>query len=88
MVTDSAQTSSLSHAEALDSIAAVLPMNLREMLAEVLTDQNVQTLRHMVNEGAGEDILRALTSGLACLEAWAMAASGSPSPFRRRKPCC
>ena len=49
-------------AETLDTIAAVLPMNRRDMLAEVLTDEDVETLRHLVNEGMGENTLRALTS--------------------------
>jgi integrase len=57
----------------LDTIAAVLPMNRRDMLAEILTDEDVETLRHLVNEGMGENTLRALTSDLA--------ATGSPLPF-------
>lgn len=77
-----------SRAEQLDTIAAVLPMNRRDRLAEILTNQDVETPRHLVNEGMGENTLRALTSDLAYLEAWAMAATGSPSPFRHRKPCC
>ncbi len=67
--------------ETLDTIAAVLPMNRRDMLAEVLTDEDVETLRHLVNEGMGENTLRALTSDLAYLEAWSKAATGSPLPF-------
>ncbi|GAA5544216.1 MULTISPECIES: site-specific integrase [Brucella] len=67
--------------ETLDTIAAVLPMNRRDMLAEVLTDEDVETLRHLVNEGMGENTLRALTSDLAYLEAWSMAATGNPLPF-------
>ena len=67
--------------ETLDTIAAVLPMNRRDMLAEVLTDADIETLRHLVNEGMGENTLRALTSDLAYLEAWSMAATGSPLPF-------
>ena len=62
-------------AEALDTIAAVLPMNRRDRLAEILTDQDVETLRHLVNEGMGENTLRALTSDLAYLEAWSIAAT-------------
>ena len=62
-------------AEALDTIAAVLPMNRRDRLAEILTDQDVETLRHLVNEGMGENTLRALTSDLAYLEAWSVAAT-------------
>ena len=49
----------------LDTIAAVLPMERRDELAELLTDQDVETLRHLVNEGMGDDTLRALTSDLA-----------------------
>ncbi|WP_421566937.1 site-specific integrase [Ochrobactrum sp. EDr1-4] len=65
----------------LDTFAAVLPMNRRDMLAEILTDQDIETLRHLVNEGMGENTLRALTSDLAYLEAWSMAATDSPLPF-------
>ncbi|MCL7999772.1 tyrosine-type recombinase/integrase [Brucella sp. 21LCYQ03] len=68
-------------AETLDTIAAILPMNRRDMLAGILTDEDVETLRHLVNEGMGENTLRALTSDLAYLEAWSMAATGSPLPF-------
>ncbi|PRA45269.1 integrase [Ochrobactrum sp. MYb68] len=67
--------------ETLDTIAAVLPLNRRDMLADILTDDDVETLRHLVNEGMGENTLRALTSDLAYLEAWSMAATGSPLPF-------
>ena len=67
--------------ETLDTIAAVLPMNRRDMLAGILTDEDVETLRHLVNEGMGENTLRALTSDLAYLEAWSTAATGNPLPF-------
>ena len=67
--------------ETLDTIAAVLPMNRRDMLAGILTDEDVETLRHLVNEGMGENTLRALTSDLAYLEAWSKAATGNPLPF-------
>jgi integrase len=81
MITESDRSRTILRAEALDTIAAVLPMNRRDMLAEVLTDQDVETLRHLVNEGMGENTLRALTSDLAYLEAWSMAATGNPLPF-------
>ena len=81
MVTDSVQTRTLLRAETLDTIAAVLPMNRRDMLAGILTDEDVETLRHLVNEGMGENTLRALISDLAYLEAWSLAATGSPLPF-------
>jgi integrase len=62
--------------EQLDTIAAVLPMERRDELAELLTDQDVETLRHLVNEGMGANTLRALTSDLAYLQAWSLAATG------------
>ena len=68
-------------AKALDTIAAVLPLDRRDKLAELLTDEDVETLRHLVNQGMGENTLRALTSDLAYLEAWSFAAAGSPLPW-------
>lgn len=65
----------------LDTIAAVLPIERRDELAELLTDQDVETLRHLVSEGMGDNTLRAITSDLAYLEAWALAATGSPLPW-------
>ncbi|MGO8253587.1 site-specific integrase [Agrobacterium tumefaciens] len=60
----------------LDTIASVLPIDRRDELAELLTDQDVETLRHLVNAGMGANTLRALTSDLAYLEAWGLAATG------------
>lgn len=68
-------------AHELDTIAAVLPMERRDELAELLTDQDVETLRHLVNEGMGENTLRALTSDLAYLQAWSLAATGHSLPW-------
>jgi integrase len=65
----------------LDAIASVLPIARRDELAELLTDQDVETLRHLVNQGMGDNTLRALTSDLAYLEAWGMAATGRPLPW-------
>jgi integrase len=67
--------------EELDTIAAVLPMERRDELAELLTDQDVETLRHLVNQGMGDNTLRALTSDLAYLEAWGLAATGRSLPW-------
>lgn len=64
-------------AEELDTIAAVLPIERRDELAELLTDQDVETLRHLVNEGMGENTLRALASDLSYLQAWSLAATGA-----------
>src|SRR5262245_10702392 len=71
----------LKRAETLDTIAAVLPLDRRDKLAELLTDQDVETLRHLVNEGMGDNTLRALASDLAYLEAWSHAATGSALPW-------
>ncbi|CAD7036302.1 integrase [Pseudorhizobium endolithicum] len=67
--------------ESLDTIAAVLPMERRDELAELLSDQDVETLRHLVNQGMGENTLRALASDLAYLQAWSLAANGSSLPW-------
>lgn len=71
----------LARAETLDTIAAVLPLERRDELAELLTDEDVETLRHLVNEGMGDNTLRALTSDLAYLEAWSMATTAVPLPW-------
>lgn len=65
----------------LDTIAAVLPMERRDELAELLTDQDIETLRHLVNEGMGDNTLRALTSDLAYLQAWSLATTGRSLPW-------
>ncbi|XHE16795.1 tyrosine-type recombinase/integrase (plasmid) [Agrobacterium deltaense] len=68
-------------AEELDTIASVLPMERRDELAELLTDQDVETLKHLVERGMGDNTLRALTSDLAYLEAWGLAATGRSLPW-------
>ncbi len=68
-------------ADELDTIAAVLPMERRDELAELLTDQDIETLRHLDNQGMGDNTLRALTSNLAYLEAWRLAATGRSLPW-------
>lgn len=68
-------------AEELDTIAAVLPIERRDELAELVSDRDVETLRHLVNQGMGDNTLRALTSDLAYLQAWALAATGRSLPW-------
>ena len=68
-------------AHELDTIASVLPINRRDELAKLLTDQDIETLRHLVNQGVGDNTLRALTSDLAYLQAWSMAATARPLPW-------
>ncbi|NKK60016.1 tyrosine-type recombinase/integrase [Rhizobium leguminosarum bv. viciae] len=75
------QTAVERRAEELDTIAAVLPMERRDELAELLTDHDVETLRHLVNQGMGDNTLRALTSDLAYLEAWGLAATKKSLPW-------
>ncbi|MCV0427244.1 MAG: site-specific integrase [Roseibium sp.] len=66
--------------EQLDTLAAVLPAlagnHRTEQLAHLLTNDDVETLRHLAREGMGENSLRALTSDLSYLEAWCLAAMG------------
>jgi hypothetical protein len=52
----------------LDALSAILPMERRDRLAELLTDDDVATLKHLAPEGMGENTLRALASDLAYLE--------------------
>ena len=65
----------------LDALAAILPMDRRDRLAEILTDDDVATLKHLAREGMGENSLRALASDLAYLEAWALVSTGGPLPW-------
>lgn len=68
-------------AEALDALDAVLPFDRRTQLAGVLSDDDVATLRHLASQGLGPNSLRALTSDLFYLEAWALAATGMELPW-------
>ncbi|NSZ03125.1 site-specific integrase [Agrobacterium tumefaciens] len=65
----------------LDTIASVLPIDRRDELAELLTDSDIETLRHLINEGMGANTLRAITSDLAYIEAWALAATKRSLPW-------
>jgi integrase len=65
----------------LDALAAILPIDRRDRLAELLTDDDCETLKHLAREGMGENTLRALASDLAYLEAWALAATAMSLPW-------
>jgi len=80
-MTGSSSRSIEKRTETLDTIAAVLPLERRDELAELLTDQDVETLRHLVKEGMGENTLRALTSDLAYLQAWSLATTKNSLPW-------
>lgn len=68
-------------AEELDALDAILPYGRRDQLAALLTDDDVSTLKHLAAEGMGENTLRALTSDLAYLKAWSLAATGKSLPW-------
>ncbi|WP_306909104.1 site-specific integrase [Rhizobium mesoamericanum] len=70
-----------SRAEALDALDAILPFDRRDQLAALLTDEDVATLKHLAQQGMGQNTLRALASDLAYLEAWCRHATGSPLPW-------
>ena len=70
----------LARAESLDALSAILPFDRREQLAELLTDDDIATLKHLAKQGMGRNSLRALTSDLSYLEAWSMAATANPLP--------
>ena len=53
-------------------------MDRRDWLAQLLTDDDVETLKHLAREGMGENGLRALASDLVYLPTWADAATGPP----------
>ena len=65
----------------LDTLAAILPMDRRDRLAELLTDDDVATLTHLARAGMGANTLRALASDLAYLETWAWAVLSGPLPW-------
>ena len=71
----------LSRAEELDAFDAILPFNRRQQLAELLTDEDVATLKHLAKQGVGANTMRALASDLAYLEAWALAATDRALPW-------
>jgi integrase len=65
----------------LDALSAILPIDRRDQLALLLTDDEIATLKHLAEKGMGENTLRALTSDVNYLEAWARAATGEPLPW-------
>lgn len=74
-------TTETDRALALDALSAILPIDRRDKLAELLTNDEVETLRHLAREGMGANTLRAMASDLAYLEAWSNAVSQSPLPW-------
>lgn len=70
----------LRRVEELDALDAILPFDRRDRLAELLTDDDVATLKHLASAGMGDNTLRALASDLGYLEAWCSLAPGTPLP--------
>ena len=68
-------------ARQLDDLDPVGSLERSDQLAEVLTDRDVATLRHLFEKGMGANSLKALLSDLAYLEAWCRAATGAPLPW-------
>lgn len=67
--------------EELDALEAILPFDRRDQLAALLTDDDVAMLKHLANEGMGDNTLRAIASDLGYLEAWCQFATGTPLPW-------
>ncbi len=65
----------------IDALGALIPGGRAAQLAGILTDADVATLRHLAERGMGANSLRALASDLGYLEAWSLAATGSPLPW-------
>lgn len=74
-------TAVLKRAEELDALDSILPFDRRDQLAELLTNDDVATLKHLASEGMGDNTMRALASDLACLEAGCVLATGTPLPW-------
>lgn len=66
---------------ALDCLAGLLPIPMRDRMAEIITADDAATLAHLAEKGLGPNSLRALASDLAYLEGWAQAATGAPLPW-------
>lgn len=62
-------------------LGAVITFQRQEQLDQLLTDDDLATLRHLLRKGTPENSLRALASDLAYLEAWCQAATGRPLPW-------
>lgn len=71
----------LRRAEDLDALDAILPFDRRDQLAVLLTDDDVATLKHLAQQGMGDNTLRALSSDLGYLEAWSALATRAPLPW-------
>ena len=65
----------------LGALISVVSFERQDLVAELLTEADVKTLKHLARKGTPENSLRALTSDLAYLEAWCLAATGTVLPW-------
>ncbi len=63
------------------ALGAVITFHRQEQLDQLLTDDDLATLRHLLRKGTPENTLRALASDLAYLEACSQAATGGSLPW-------
>ncbi len=59
----------------LGSLISVVSFERQDLVADLLTEADLNTLKHLARKGTPENSLRALTSDLAYLEAWCLAAT-------------
>lgn len=74
-------TAAQRRAEELDVLETILPFDRRDQLAELLTDEDVATLKHLAHEKTGDNTLRALACDLGYLEAWCRLLTGAELPW-------
>jgi hypothetical protein len=65
----------------LDALSSSIPPDLCDRMVEMLSDDDVATLKHLTKEGMEKNSLRARSPGLNYLETWSNAATSTPPPW-------
>ena len=65
----------------LGELKAAVSADREELVAGILTDADLSTLKHLAKKGLPANSLRALTSDLTYLEAWSRTATGEVLPW-------
>lgn len=65
----------------LGALISVVSFERQDLVTELLTEADLNTLKHLARKGTPENSLRALTSDLAYLEAWCLAGTGEALPW-------
>ena len=65
----------------LGALISVVSSERQDLVAELLTEADLNTLKHLARKGTPENRLRAPTADLAYLEAWCLAATGTALPW-------